>query len=60
MPTKKDIKNDHESNVKEQVTKAFLEHLLSQYTPVQVQVDLFMKPVSEVIGRLKCTVYRNN
>ena len=34
MQTKIEIKNDHESNVKEQETKAFLEHLLSQYTPV--------------------------
>ena len=46
-----------QSNV--EVRQAFLHHLLSKYTPVEVQADLFMKPLPKEVGQLQCLIIRD-
>jgi hypothetical protein len=33
-----------------EVRQTYLHHLLSKYTPVEVQADLFMKPIPRDVG----------
>lgn len=42
-----------------EVRQAFLNNLLSKYTPVEVQSELVMKPVPAFIGQLQFTIERN-
>lgn len=41
------------------VRQEFLERVLSQYTPLQVQAQIYMKPVPKSVGRVHCTVLRD-
>lgn len=43
-----------------EVRQAFLETLLSKYTPVEVQSELFLKPIPPEIGQVQCTIERDD
>ena len=58
---KKDIVPQKVVHEKErlEIKQAFIQTLTGRYTPLQVQTDLFMKPLPVDIGMLQCEIERN-
>lgn len=42
------------------VRQAFMEQVLSQYTPIAIQSELYMKPIPKSVGAIQCTIYRES